>query len=145
MDESFFGVLGLGLRRGKVDGYGVELACGKQPRQRCGASGQHKRIGQLLLANLLGGIGNADGLLVHADKESVGFAAGSLNQIGAFAAAQIQVKAGEGLATSRRTCFTPMSGIALGARLDGIGVALRALFEHKVLRRANVDGSHEAP
>ena len=29
MDESFFGVLGLGLRRGKVDGDGIELACGK--------------------------------------------------------------------------------------------------------------------
>ena len=29
MDEALFGVLGLGLRRGKVDGDGIELACGK--------------------------------------------------------------------------------------------------------------------
>ena len=70
---------------------------------------------------------------------------GALDQIGSFATAQIQMKAGEGLAASRRTCFTPMSGIVLGVRLDRIGVALQALLEHKVLRRANVDGSHEAP
>ena len=39
MDEALFGVLGLGLRRGEVDGDGIELACDEQPRQRCGASG----------------------------------------------------------------------------------------------------------
>ena len=53
MDESFFGVLGLGLRRGKVNGNGIELACGKQLRQRCGASGQDECVGQLLLADFL--------------------------------------------------------------------------------------------
>ena len=45
VDESFFGVLGLGLRRGKVNGNGIELACGKQLRQRCGASGQDECVG----------------------------------------------------------------------------------------------------
>ena len=145
MDESFFGVLGLGLRRGKVDGDGIELACGKQLRQRCGASGQDECVGQLLLADFLRGIGDADGLLVHADKEGVGLTESSLNQIGAFAAAQIQMKAGEGRAASRRAGFAPISGIGLGVRLNRIGVALQALLEHKVLGRANVDGSHEAP
>ena len=45
MDESFFGVLGLGLWRGKVNGDGIELACGKQLRQRFGASGQDECVG----------------------------------------------------------------------------------------------------
>ena len=45
MDESFFGVLGLGLWRGKVNGDGIELACGKQLWQRCGASGQDECVG----------------------------------------------------------------------------------------------------
>ena len=70
---------------------------------------------------------------------------GALDQIGSFATAQIQVKAGEGLAVSRRASPSPISGIGLGVRLNRIGVALQALLEHKVLRRANVDGSHEAP
>ena len=91
------------------------------------------------------GIGNADGLLVHADKEGIGFTVSTLNQVSSFAAAQIEMKAGEGFAASRRTGLAPISGIGLGVRLDRIGVALQALFEHKVLRRANVDGSHEAP
>ena len=45
MDESFFGVLGLGLWRGKVDGDGIELACGKQLWKRCSASGQDECVG----------------------------------------------------------------------------------------------------
>ena len=45
MDESFFCVLGLGLRRGKVDGDGIELACDKQPWQRCGVLGQDECVG----------------------------------------------------------------------------------------------------
>ena len=69
----------------------------------------------------------------------------SLNQIGAFAAAQIQVKVFEGLAANWRTGLAPISGIDFGVRLNRIGVAFQALLEHKVLRRANVDGSHEAP
>ena len=69
----------------------------------------------------------------------------SLNQIGSFAAAKIQVKAGEGLAANWRTGLAPISGIDFGVRLNRIGVAFQALLEHKVLRRANVDGSHEAP
>ena len=79
MDESFFGVLGLGLRRGKVNGDGIELACGKQLRQRCGASGQDECVGQLLLTDLLSDIGNADGLLIHADEERFGLTASALN------------------------------------------------------------------
>ena len=145
MDEALFGVLGLRLRRGKVDGDGIELACGKHLRQRCGASGQDECVGQFMLADFLCGIGDADGLLVHADKERVGFTASSLNQIGALAAAQIKMKAGEGRTVSRRAGLAPIPGICLGVRLNRIGVALQALLEHKVLRRANVDGSHEAP
>ena len=145
MDESFFSVLGLGLRRGKVNGDGIELACGKQLWQRCGASGQDECVGQLLLADFLRGIGDADGLLVHADKERVGLAVGALDQIGSLATAKIQVKVFEGLAACWRTGLAPISGIGLGVRLNRIGVALQALLEHKVLRRANVDGSHEAP
>ena len=45
MDESFFSVLGLGLRRGKVNGDGIELACDKQPWQRCGVLGQDECVG----------------------------------------------------------------------------------------------------
>ena len=87
MDKSLFGVLGLGLRRGKVDSDGIELACGEQLRQRCGASGQHERVGQFLLADFLRGIGDADGLLVHTDKEGIGLTASALNQVSSFAAA----------------------------------------------------------
>ena len=145
MDESFFGVLGLGLRRGKVDGYGVELACGKQLRQRCGASGQDKCVGQLLLADFLCGIGDADRLLVHADKERVWLVGRALYKVRSLATTKIQVKVFERLAASRRAGFAPISDIGLGVRLNRIGVALQALLEYKVLRRANVDGSHEAP
>ena len=145
MDESFFGVLSLGMRRGKVDGDGIELACGKRLRQRCSASGQDECVGQFLFADFLRGIGDADGLLVHADKEGVGLAVGALDQIGSLATAKIQVKVFEGLAACGRTGLAPISGIGLGVRLNRIGVALQALLEHKVLRRANVDGSHEAP
>ena len=70
---------------------------------------------------------------------------GALDQIGSFATAQIQVKVLEGLAANRRTGLASISGIGLGVRLNSIGVALQALLEHKVLRRANVDGSPEAP
>lgn len=70
---------------------------------------------------------------------------GALDQIGAFAAAKIQVKVLEGLAANWRASPSPISDIGLGVRLNRIGVALQALLEHKVLRRANVDGSHEAP
>ena len=145
MDESFFGVLGLGLRRGKVDGDGIELACGKQLRQRCGASGQDKCVGQLLLADFLCGIGDADGLLVHADKERVWLAGRALYKVRSLATTKIQMKVFERLAACGRTGLAPISGIGLGVRLNRIGVALQALLEYKVLRRANVDGSHEAP
>ena len=145
MDESFFGVLGLGLRRGKVDGDGIELACGKQLRQRCGASGQDECVGQFLLADFLRGIGDTDGLLVHTDKEGVWLVGRALYKVRSLAAAKIQVKVFEWLAACGRTGLAPISGIGLGARLNRIGVAFQALFEHKVLRRANVDGSHEAP
>ena len=50
----------------------------------------YKRQGQFLLADFLCGIGDADGLLVHADKERVGLAVGALDQIGSFATAKIQ-------------------------------------------------------
>ena len=145
MDESFFGVLGLGLRRGKVNGNGIELACGKQLRQRCGASGQDECVGQLLLADFLCGIGDADGLLVHTDKEGVWLVGRALYKVRSLATAKIQVKVFEGLAANWRASLAPISGIGLGVRLNRIDVALQALLEHKVLRRANVDGSHEAP
>ena len=45
MDKAFFGVLGFGLRRGKVDGDGIELACGKQLWKRCGSSWQDECVG----------------------------------------------------------------------------------------------------
>ena len=70
---------------------------------------------------------------------------GALDQIGSLATAQIQMKVFEGLAACGRTGLAPISDIGLGVRLNRIGVALQALLEHKVLRRANVDGSHEAP
>ena len=145
MDESFFGVLGLGLRRGKVNGNGIELACGKQLRQRCSASGQDECVGQFLLADFLRGIGDADGLLVHTDKERVWLVDRALYKVGSLAAAKIQVQVFERLAANWRASLAPISGIGLGVRLNRIGVALQALLEHKVLRRANVDGSHEAP
>ena len=69
----------------------------------------------------------------------------ALYKVRSLATAKIQVKVFEGLAASWRTSLAPISGISLGVRLDRIGVALQALLEHKVLRRANVDGSHEAP
>ena len=69
----------------------------------------------------------------------------ALYKVRSLAAAKIQVKVFEWLAACGRTGLAPISGIGLGARLNRIGVAFQALFEHKVLRRANVDGSHEAP
>ena len=77
-----------------------------------------------MLADFLCGIGDADGLLVHADKERVGLTASTLNQIGAFAAAQIQMKVFEGLAANWRASLAPISGIDFGVRLNRIGVAL---------------------
>ena len=145
MDESFFGVLGLGLWRGKVNGDGIELACGKQLRQRCGTSGQNECVGQLLLADFLCGIGDADRLLVHTDKERVWLVGRALYKVRSLATTKIKVKVLEGLAACGRASLAPISGIGLGIRLNRIGVALQALLEHKVLRRANVDGSHEAP
>ena len=98
-----------------------------------------------MLADFLCGIGDADGLLVHADKERVWLVGRALYKVRSLAAAKIQVKVFEWLAANWRTDFTPISDIGLGVRLNRIGVALQALLEHKVLRRANVDGSHEAP
>ena len=69
----------------------------------------------------------------------------TLYKVRSLATAKIQVKVFEGLAANWRASLAPISGIGLGVRLDCIGVAPQALFEHKVLRRANVDGSHEAP
>ena len=66
-------------------------------------------------------------------------------KVRSLATAKIQVKVFEGLAACGSTGLAPISGIGLGVRLDRGGVALQALLEHKVLRRANVDGSHEAP
>ena len=98
-----------------------------------------------MLADFLRGIGDADGLLVHADKERVWLVGRTLYKVRSLAAAKIQVKVFEGLAANWRTGLAPISGIGLGVRLNRIGVALQALLEHKVLRRANVAGSHEAP
>ena len=69
----------------------------------------------------------------------------ALYKVRSLAAAKIQMKVFEGLAACGRTSLAPISGICLGVRLNRIGVAFQALLEHKVLRRANVDGSHEAP
>ena len=69
----------------------------------------------------------------------------ALYKVRSLAAAKIQVKVFEWLAANWRTDFTPISGISLGVCLNRIGLAFQALLEHKVLRRANVDGSHEAP
>jgi len=69
----------------------------------------------------------------------------ALYKVRSLATAKIQVKVLEGLAANWRAGLAPISGIGLGVRLNRIGVALQALLEHKVLRRANVDGSHEAP
>ena len=69
----------------------------------------------------------------------------ALYKVRSLAAAQIQMKAGEGRAAGWRTGLAPISDIGLGVRLNRIGVALQALLEYKVLRRANADGSHEAP
>ena len=69
----------------------------------------------------------------------------ALYKVRPLAATQIQVKVFEGLAANWRTGLAPISGIDFGVRLNRISVAFQALLEHKVLRRANVDGSHEAP
>ena len=69
----------------------------------------------------------------------------ALYKVRSLAAAKIQVKVFEGLAACGRTSLAPISGIDFGVRLNRISVAFQALLEHKVLRRANVDGSHEAP
>ena len=69
----------------------------------------------------------------------------ALYKVRSLATTEIQVKMFERLAANWRTGLAPISGIDFGVRLNRIGVALQALLEHKVLRRANVDGSHEAP
>lgn len=69
----------------------------------------------------------------------------ALYKVRSLATAKIQVKVFKGLAANWRTGLAPISGIDFRVRLNRIDVALQALFEHKVLRRANVDGSHEAP
>ena len=69
----------------------------------------------------------------------------ALYKVRSLAAAKIQMKVLEGLAACGRAGLAPIFGICLGVRLNRISVAFQALLEHKVLRRANVDGSHEAP
>ena len=78
-------------------------------------------------------------------KRASGSRCGALYKVRSLTTAKIQVKVLEGLAACGRTGLAPISGISLGVCLNRIGVAFQALLEHKVLRRANVDGSHEAP
>ena len=113
--------LALGCGVGKL----MVMASSSPVANSCGgASRQNECVGQFMLADFLCGIGDADGLLVHTDKEGVGLAASALNQIGAFAAAQIQMKAGERDAANWRASRAPISDIGLGVRLNRIGVAL---------------------
>ena len=118
----------LGTWGGEVERDGIELAGGKNARERARLARDQDRVCDACLNNTLRGVGDADGLLIGADEEHIGFDFGTFYQVCSLSAAKIEIKASEGLAAGVGADFAPMTDIALGVRLDCVGIALQALL-----------------
>ena len=107
---------------------GIELAGAKNTRERARFARDQDCVCDARLDNTLCSIGNADGLLIGSDKERIRFDFGTFYQVCSLSAAKVEMKASEGLAAGVGAGFAPMTDIALGVRLDCVGIALQALL-----------------
>ena len=128
VDEPLLGMSSLGAWSWEVKRDGIELSSAKDARERARFARDQDRVCDARLNNTLRGVGNADGLLIGADKERVGFDFGTLYQVCSLSAAKIEMKAGKGFAAGEGAGFAPVTDIALGARFDRVGIALQALL-----------------
>ena len=126
-----------GVRGRKVEREGVELAGSEGLVEVVCLRADDDDVRELGFHDELGRVGHADGLLVHPDKERLGLAGGPVADIGAFAASKIEMQALKRLATLPGSRFAPTSGKLARMLLDSRGIALKALLEDEVLRRAN--------
>ena len=128
IDEPLLGMACLGTWGGEVERDGIELAGGKNARERARLARDQDRVCDACLNNTLRGVGDADGLLIGSDKERIRFDFGTFYQVRALSAAKVEMKAGKGLAAGGGAGLTPKTDIALGVRLDCVGIALQALL-----------------
>ena len=109
----------------------AELTGGKVVEHVLGAAGDDDRVDKAGLADALGRVGDADGLVVDADPQDVGLACGCLDQESALAATQVEADLAEAarpLGSQRRAGLGPAAGIRRGKRLDRIRVAVEAFL-----------------
>ena len=132
-------------RRGEVEVDAGEFAGGKHLGDAHGAARHEDDVGKAALVARLRSVGHADRFGVHADEEHARLALGHLHREGAVAAAQVEPHLAEGLLAHRRARPRPLALPGVGVRLQGVGIALEALLEHKVLRQTDVQATHGTP
>ena len=131
--------------RGEVEVNDAQLAGGKHLADAHAGAGDKDDVGQPRLEASLRGVGDTDGLGVHADEQHVGLAARGLDGKGALAAAEVEADLRERFAAGGRAGGGPGACPGVGVRLDVVAVALEALLEDEVLGQARVQSVHVGP
>ena len=144
-DEPLGRLLLPGVGGGEVQVDALELCGCEGADDGLASAGYHEGVGQVGLGDVLGRVGDAEGLCVHAEEEDIGLCLGGLDEEGALAAAQVQAYGREGGASYGLCRYSPRSRPGYGVELYLVAVALEALLEYEVLGQARVHSVHGSP